>query len=71
MFPIVAAIISIAFSVVSFFMSRKAQKNSLTAGDLDVTSADEGDSIPVIFGTCDVSPNVTAFLAGTPQAIKK
>ena len=50
---------------------RKGQKSRLTPGELDVTSADEGGSIPVIFGTCDVAPNVTAFLAGTPKAIKK
>ena len=50
---------------------RKGQKSRLTPGELDVTQADEGGSIPVIFGTCDVAPNVTAFLAGTPRAIKK
>jgi len=65
---IIAFVAAVIFSVV---MSRRGQKNSMTPGDLDGTKTDEGGSIPVIFGTCDVAPNVTAFLAGTPQAIKK
>lgn len=65
---IIAFVAAVIFSVV---MSRRAQKNTMSPGDLDATKADEGGSIPVIFGTCDVAPNVTAFLAGTPQAIKK
>lgn len=75
MFAIVSAIISITLAVASVVYSliqaRRGQKSRMTPGELDVTSADEGESIPVIFGTCDVAPNVTAFLAGTPQAIKK
>lgn len=71
MFAIIAAVISIASAVYSYIMMRKGQKSTLTPGELDVTAADEGGSIPVVFGTCDVAPNVTAFLAGTPQAIKK
>ena len=65
---IIAFVAAVIFSVV---MSRRGQKNTMSPGDLDATKADEGESIPVIFGTCDVAPNVTAFLAGTPQAIKK
>lgn len=68
---IVAAIVAVIAAAFSYIQMRKAQKSTLTPGDLDSTSADEGNSIPVIFGTCDVAPNVTAFLAGTPQAIKK
>lgn len=71
MFMIVVAVVSIAISVLSYIQAMKGQKSTLTAGELQATGADEGGSIPVIFGTCDVSPNVTAFLAGTPQAIKK
>lgn len=71
MFAIIALVVSAITAIASFIMMRRGQKSTLTPGDLDSTSADEGNSIPVIFGTCDVSPNVTAFLAGTPQAIKK
>lgn len=71
MFLIFTVIISIASAIYSYIMMRKGQKSGLTPGELNVTAADEGGSIPVIFGTCDVAPNVTAFLAGTPQAIKK
>lgn len=68
---IVSAVLAAASVIYSLIQSRKGQKSRLTPGELDVTQADEGGSIPVIFGTCDVAPNVTAFLAGTPQAIKK
>ena len=71
MFIIIAAVVAVASAVYSYMMMRKGQKSRLTPGELDVTQADEGGSIPVIFGTCDVAPNVTAFLAGTPKAIKK
>tara|TARA_R110000751_G_scaffold152058_3_gene257012 strand:+ start:475 stop:672 length:198 start_codon:yes stop_codon:yes gene_type:complete len=64
-------VISIASAIYSYIMMRKGQKSGLTPGELNVTAADEGGSIPVVFGTCDVAPNVTAFLAGTPRAIKK
>lgn len=68
---IIAAVVAVIASAYAVIMMRKAQKSSMTPGELDVTQADEGGSIPVIFGTCDVAPNVTAFLAGTPQAIQK
>ena len=58
-------------AVYAVIQSRKTQQTSLTAGTLDATTADEGASLPVIFGTCDVSPNCVAFQAGTPEAIKK
>lgn len=71
MFAIIAAVVSIVSAVSSYLQMRKGRKSSITAGEFETTSSDEGNSIPVIFGTCDVAPNVTAFLAGTPQAIKK
>ena len=71
MWPAIAIIVAVVSAAYSYIMMSKAQKSKLTPGELDVTAADEGGSIPVIFGTCDVAPNVTAFLAGTPQAIKK
>lgn len=71
MFLIFTMVISIASAIYSYIMMRKGQKSGLTPGELNVTAADEGGSIPVVFGTCDVAPNVTAFLAGTPRAIKK
>lgn len=67
----------IYYAVVAIMMiytvmqARKGVKSTLTAGKLEATTADEGSSIPVIFGTCDVAPNCVAFKAGTPQAIKK
>ena len=63
-----------AIAVLSIFavmQARKSVNSNLTAGELKTTTADEGASIPVIFGTVDVSPNCVAFQAGTPQAIKK
>ena len=63
-----------AIAVLSIFtvlQARKGVQSTLTAGKLEATTADEGASLPVIFGTCDVSPNCVAFQAGTPQAIKK
>ncbi|EIM39476.1 hypothetical protein HADU_06504 [Acinetobacter sp. HA] len=71
MFAIIALVVSAITAIASFIMMRRGQKSRLTPGELDMTSSDEGGSIPVIFGTCDVAPNVTAFLAGTPKAIKK
>ncbi|KGH48992.1 hypothetical protein GS19_15560 [Acinetobacter idrijaensis] len=71
MFAIIALVVSAITAIASFIMMRRGQKSKLTPGELDMTSSDEGGSIPVIFGTCDVAPNVTAFLAGTPKAIKK
>lgn len=68
---IIAAVVAVIASAYAIIMMRKGQKSSMTPGEMDSTKADEGGSIPVIFGTCDVAPNVTAFLAGTPQAIKK
>lgn len=68
---IIAAVVAVIASAYAIIMMRKGQKSSMTPGEMDSTKADEGGSIPVIFGTCDTSPNVTAFLAGTPQAIKK
>lgn len=71
MFPIIAAIVSIAISIYSYVSASKMKQADATAGDFQTTAADEGNSINVVFGTVDVSPNVTAFLAGTPQAIQK
>ena len=72
MWPMIAAaVVAVIAAVYAVVMMRKAQKNSMTPGDFESTKADEGNSLPVIFGTCDVAPNVTAFLAGTPQAIQK
>lgn len=68
---IAAAVIAVIAAIYAVVMMRKNSKSSMTPGDLDSTKADEGNSLPVIFGTCDVAPNVTAFLAGTPQAIQK
>ena len=68
---IVAAVVAVIAAVYAVVMMRKAQKDSMKPGSADSTSADEGRTAEVIFGTCDVAPNVTAFLAGTPQAIKK
>lgn len=66
------AVVFIASVIVSYFLTARMKTNSsLKAGTIQATQADEGGSIPVIFGTCDVSPNVVAFKAGTPQAIKK
>lgn len=64
------AIVAI-MAVYAVIQARKGQKSTLTAGTLEATTADEGASIPVIFGTCDVAPNCVAFEAGTPVAIKK
>lgn len=58
-------------SIFSVMQARKSVNSNLTAGELKTTTADEGASIPVIFGTCDIAPNCVAFKAGTPQAIKK
>jgi len=68
---IIAAVVAVIASAYAIIMMRKGQKSSMTPGEMDSTKTDEGGSIPVIFGTCDVAPNVTAFLAGTPQAIQK
>lgn len=68
-FNVITLVTSLFTSLLSSLYKTKAA--SMQAGDLVATAADEGGSIPVIFGTCDVSPNVTAFLAGTPRAIKK
>ena len=67
----------IYYAVVAIMMiytvmqARKGIKSTMTAGTLEATTADEGSSIPVVFGTVDVAPNCVAFKAGTPQAIKK
>ncbi|MCG2575349.1 hypothetical protein LVY74_17605, partial [Acinetobacter sp. ME22] len=58
-------------AIYAVIQARKVQNSSLTAGTLEATTSDEGGSITVIFGTCDVAPNVAAFAAGTPEAIKK
>ncbi|WP_151710222.1 hypothetical protein [Acinetobacter brisouii] len=58
-------------SIFTVLQARKTANSNLSAGELEATTADEGSSIPVIFGTCDVAPNCVAFKAGTPQAIKK
>lgn len=72
MWPMIAAaVVAVIAAVYSVVMMRKAQKSSMTAGDFESTKADEGGSIEVCFGTNDFSPNITAFLAGTPEAIKK
>ena len=71
MFFLVAALASVAISVYSLILMSKVRQQGATAGDFQATAADEGNSITVVFGTVDVSPNVTAFLAGTPQAIRK
>lgn len=71
MFPIIAAVVSVVFSVVGLLLGNRQKQQKLKAGELETTAADEGNSITVVFGTVDVSPNVAAFLAGTPQAIKK
>jgi hypothetical protein len=68
---IVAAVVAVIAAIFSYVQMRRAQKNKMTPGELDTTSADEGSSLPVVFGTCDIAPNVTAFYAGTPQAIQK
>ena len=71
MWPIIAIVVTVISSIYTYIMARKSQKSTLTAGTLESTTADEGNSIPVIFGTVDVAPNVVAFEAGTPTAIKK
>ena len=68
---IAAAVVAVIAAIYAVVMMRKAQKNSMSPGDLDGTKADEGNSLVVIFGDCDVSPNIVAFLAETPVAIKK
>ena len=71
MWEIIYYVVMAILVVYSYIQARKAQKTSLTAGTLEATTSDEGGSITVIFGTCDVAPNVAAFEAGTPEAIKK
>lgn len=72
MWNIIWAPIAFTVGLFSLLMAQLIPKSQgIKAGELQATGADEGGSIPVVFGTCDVSPNVTAFLAGTPKAIKK
>ena len=71
MWQIVYYVVMALIIAYTFIMARKGQKSTLTAGSLEATTSDEGNSIPVIFGTVDVAPNVVAFKAGTPVAIKK
>ena len=71
MWQVIYWVVVAVMAVYAVIQARKTQKSSLTAGKLEATTADEGASIPVIFGTCDVAPNCVAFKAGTPKAIKK
>ncbi|MHA3063083.1 hypothetical protein [Acinetobacter sp. ANC 4641] len=71
MWQIIYWVVVAVMAAYAVIQSRKGIKSTLTAGKLEATTADEGASIPVIFGTCDVAPNCVAFKAGTPQAIKK
>ncbi|WP_228199180.1 hypothetical protein [Acinetobacter cumulans] len=52
-------------------MQPKMKTTTPSPGEQEGTKADEGGSICVIFGTCDVSPNFTAFKAEAPEAIQK
>ena len=64
-------VLAIALLFYGFSRMNKTNTQEPSAGTADATTADEGNSIVVIFGTCDVSPNVVGFKAGTPRAIKK
>ena len=64
-------VVAIAISLASFFLQPKMKTKAPSPGAQEGTKADEGGSILVVFGTCDVSPNFTAFKAEAPEAIKK
>ena len=65
------AVVAIVISLASFFMQPKVKTTSPSPGEQEGTKADEGGSICVVFGTCDVSLNFTAFKAEAPEAIQK
>ena len=68
---IVYAIILI-ISIASYVMARKAanQDTQSTAGDLQVTTAEEGKTIPVVFGTCWRGQNVAQYGDVSSEAVK-
>lgn len=70
MFVLFVAVLALAFSAF-VMMNQKTNTQEPTAGTANVTTADEGNSLIVVFGTCDLAPNIVGFKAGTPQAIKK
>ena len=71
----VAAIIyAILFviSIAAYVRAGKAanQDTQSTAGDLQVTTAEEGKTIPVVFGTCWRGHNVVQYGDITSNAVK-
>ena len=68
---VVYAIILI-ISIASYVTARKAanQDTQSTAGDLQVTTAEEGKTIPVVFGTCWRGHNVVKYGDISTEAVK-
>lgn len=65
------ALASFVFSVASSIIAmRKANKNKLESEDFQATTADEGGTIPVVFGTCWVGQNVVYYGKISTKAIK-
>ena len=62
---------SIVLSVASYVMSMRAMgKNKLESEDFQATTAEEGQTIPVVFGTCWMGQNVVYYGEISTKAIK-
>lgn len=58
-------------SVAAYTMARKAnQNNEATAGDFEATTAKEGETIPVVFGTVWKGSNVVWYGDVSTEAVR-
>jgi len=64
--------IQLALSTAAYLLTPKPKPPSATAGKLDVPTAQEGGSVPVVFGTVLLkSPNIVDWFAPGTKAIRK
>ena len=64
--------VTLAFSVAAFVMARKGinQETQSTTPDFEATTAEEGKTIPVVFGTCWRGHNVVQYGDISTKAVK-
>lgn len=66
-FVVASALLSVASYILSM---RAANKNKLETEDFQATTAEEGGTIPVVFGTCWIGQNVVYYGKVSTAAIK-
>ena len=70
MFAIVVAVVSLLVGVASYLMASNQSQQKIEADEFKATTAEEGESIPMAFGTVWLGQNVVYYGEVSTQAVK-